>query len=182
MGLRLNVDLETNQGPSREVYVRIDNWKINRATADIVFTTTSWLDQSYADKFLRQYYDEPMRNSIGLISSKVIYYENDESEGTELLLDNLHKLPMAKEIDVEIPVYEKKKITKEVPYVSFDENGDEITLYRTIIQEENVEVGVNIEKKQVIDHTILNNLESVCYEELKLFYSQYFPIEKIEII
>lgn len=182
MGLVLNVDLETNQGPSKEVYVRIDNWKINRTTSDIVFTTTTWLDRSYGDAFLREYYDEPMKNSIGLVSSKVVYYPTDESDGIEVNLENLHRLPMVREKDVEFPIYETKKVTKEVPYVSFDEEGEEITLYRTVTQEEQVQVGVDVQTKQVIDHTVLNNLEDYCYGELKLYYQQFFPEHKIEIV
>lgn len=180
MGLRLNVDLETNQGPSSEVYIRIDNWKINKTTNDIVFTTTSWLDKSFADAFLRTYYDEPLKNSIGLLSPKVVYYKDDKSDGEEIVIDNLHKLPMVVEKEIEIPQYSIKKVNKEVPYVSFDENGDEITLYRTVTSDEEIQSGVIKEVKQVVDYGVISRLGEFCYDALKEHLGQYFPIDKIE--
>ena len=29
MGIVINADLETNAGPTNELYVRIENWKVN---------------------------------------------------------------------------------------------------------------------------------------------------------
>jgi len=94
MGLRLHVDLETNRGPTNELYVRIDSWKLNMTIGEIKFTTTSWLDKSYGDKFLRKYATDSLNPAVGLVGGKVIYYETSSSEGEEIIIDNLYVTPM----------------------------------------------------------------------------------------
>jgi len=180
MGIVINADLETNAGPTNELYVRIENWKVNLSVAQIRFTTTAWLNKTYGEKFLRRYYDDPLRNSIGIVGTKVIYYPED-GEHKELDLVNLYEMPMYTEQVIEEPVYEIQEVSKELPYVSFDENGDEITLYRTVKQQEEVQVGKNEVTKKVIDYTLVNRLEEVSYEYLKEQLINYFPEESINI-
>lgn len=180
MGIVIKADLETNAGPTNELFVRIENWKVNLSVAQIRFTTTAWLNKSYGEKFLRRYYDDPLRNSIGIVGTKVIYYpENDEHK--ELDIVNLYEMPMYTEQIIEDPVYQIQEVSKEVPYVSFDENGDEITLYKTVKQQEEVQVGTKEVTKKVIDYSLVNNLEEVSYIYLKEQLANHFPIESINI-
>ena len=86
---------------------------------------------------------------------------------------------MVKEQEVEIPIIEKKKVAVEVPYISFDENGDEVTLYRTVEEEKEVEVGVKKEMKKVIDYSIIDDLTIYSYNILKEELSKFFPKSKI---
>ena len=72
MGIEVNLDLETNRGPTKELYFRIDSYRINSTVNEIIFTTTSWLSKEYADRTLRTYIEEPIQPSIGLVSNKVI--------------------------------------------------------------------------------------------------------------
>tara|TARA_B100002019_G_scaffold258096_1_gene242577 strand:- start:301 stop:849 length:549 start_codon:yes stop_codon:yes gene_type:complete len=179
MGYKLNVDLETSSGPTSELYIRIENWKINRSTNLVTFTTTSWLNPTYAEKFNRKYDDEKFRNAVGIVSSNVIYYEDELSKGTSVDIKNLYTFKMVKEQEVEIPIIEKKKVAVEVPYISFDENGDEVTLYRTVEEEKEVEVGVKKEMKKVIDYSIIDDLTIYSYNILKEELSKFFPKSKI---
>lgn len=182
MGIRLHVDLETNQGPTKELYIRIDSWKVNRTVNEIIFTTTSWLDKSFGDKFLRKLYDEELKPAIGLVSSKLVYYEKPDSEGTEVDLDNLYKVPMYVEKLEKDDILEEQEVSKEVPYVSFDEEGEEVTLYRTVTSKELVKVGETEVYKKVVDYGIIDRLQSFCYEHLVEKLSEVFPKEKIEIL
>lgn len=175
MGLVIDSHIETNKGPTNSLYFRIDSWKINKTLGDITFTTTSWLNKEHADKFLRNYYDEPLRAAIGLVSSKLIYYKDYKGEGIEYDIDNLYKVPMYEEIEVEEPTYGAKKISKEVPYVSFDENGDEITLYKTVTTTEKIQTGTEKSLKKVMNYSFINQLEEFCYDYLKGRLTQYFP-------
>ncbi len=54
MGFRLNVDLETGSGPTQEAYIRIDNYRFNKVTSEIVLTTTTWLNKDKASSFIRK--------------------------------------------------------------------------------------------------------------------------------
>ena len=180
MGFLINADIETNRGPTIEFYIRIENWKINKAVGEIKFTTTSWISKEFADRFLREYFDEPFKNSIGIASSKIIYYSEEDKEGKEYDIPNYFTMPMYVEKEVEIPIYETKKLSKELPYISFDENGDEITLYRTVTSEEEVQVGTETVTKKVMDYSIVDRLAEVSYDYLKQQLKEYFPEEQIE--
>jgi hypothetical protein len=181
MGLILNLDLETNQGPTNKLYIRIDTWRINNTVNEIRYSTTSWLDKSYGDKFLRKYYDDELQNSIGLVTQDVVFYDKAGSDGIEIHIPNLYTTHPYIEEAIEVDVLEEQKVTKEVPYVSFDEEGNEITLYRTVTNKEKVKVGTDIVTKKVIDYSIpLNNLGEFCYNNLIQALGKSFPIDKIE--
>ena len=175
MGIIINAEIETNQGPTENLYIRIDSWKINRTVGDITFTTTSWINKEYADNFLRSYYDEPLRSALGLVSARLVYYKDPKSDGEELNIDNLYKVPMYEDIEVEEPIYEGKEVSKEVPYVSFDENGEEITLYKTVTKKQKVQVGTKKEMKKVMNYSVINRLEEFCYDHLEKDLQRYFP-------
>ena len=181
MGLVIQADLETNQGPTKELYIRIDSWKINKTIGEITFTTTSWLNKRYADRFLRTYTDEELKPAVGLVSAKIVLYDEKENkEGLDITLNNLFKAPMTTEKVLELDILEDKQVSKEVPYTSFDDDGEEITLYRTIKQVEKVKIGTEEIVKEVFDYSPIDNLGQFCYEYLKNKLEDYFPAESIK--
>ena len=149
---------------------------------EIKFTTTSWIDKSYGDRFLRRYYTDNLKPAIGLVGGKVIYYDTSSSDGEELVIDNLYIAPMVVEEDITEDIFEEKIVTKEVPYVSFDENGDEVTLYRTVNVPEKVKVGTKTEIQKVVDYTIVDRLREFSYDYLAEELAKVFPKDKIEKI
>ena len=92
MGYILNVDLETTNGPSQEVYVRIENFAVNRVTSKARFQLTYWIDKDHATRFNKTYVEEEDRPMVGLIRDKVIYYENDEIDNRFINSLNLNKV------------------------------------------------------------------------------------------
>jgi hypothetical protein len=182
MGYILNVDLETSNGPSHEVYVRIESFKVNRVTSKARFQLTYWIDKEHASRFNKTYVEEEDRPMVGLVRDKVIYYENDESEGVEKTVPNLIEVDLAREEEVTIPTLEEKEVTKEVPYTSFDENGEEIKLYRTITSIEKIETGMKKEMRKMIDPKLAANIFEFGYEKIKIELGKIFPSKKIEIL
>ena len=182
MGFRLNVDLETSSGPSEEVYVRIESLVVNRVTSKARFQVTYWIDQDHATKTNRQYVEEEIKPQVGLIQERVIYYSEDDQEGEEILLPHSLEEEMAVEAEVEVPIFEEREEAKEVPYTSFDENGEEITLYRTVISKKNVKVGTEIEKRKVINIKLAENIFEFGYSRIKQMLETKFPSDKIEIV
>ena len=87
---------------------------------------------------------------------------------------------MTETITVEEPILEEKETEKEVPYISFDENGDEITKYRTVKKKEKVTVGHKTVKRDKIDNSIIGDLPSYCYSHIEKELKKIFP--KGEII
>jgi hypothetical protein len=94
MGIEVLVDLETNRGPTSNLFIRIDSWKVNMTINQVRYTTTFWLDKSYGQKFLRKYFDDSLNPAVGLVNSKLIYYEDKSSDGEEIFLENLFEAPM----------------------------------------------------------------------------------------
>jgi hypothetical protein len=90
-------------------------------------------------------------------------------------------MPMYTNQIIEVPVYETQEVTKEVPYVSFNEDGEEITLYRTVKQQEEVQIDTKEVTKKVIDYSLVNRLEEVSYEYLKEKLTEHFPEGSINI-
>lgn len=181
MGFKINVDLETSDGPSHEVYVRIESLTYNKVTNEVSLQLTYWLDQSYALAFNRAYLDEEPKNAIGLIQERLLYFEDNDSEGKEILLPHFLKASVSTTKEIEVPIFEEKEVKKEVPYTSFDEEGDEITLYRTVSVKDKVKVGTKVEVKEVVDTSLLDNMFGFVYSKVKEELVKWFPEKTIEI-
>tara|TARA_B110000503_G_C7172509_1_gene425040 strand:- start:11061 stop:11609 length:549 start_codon:yes stop_codon:yes gene_type:complete len=182
MGFVLNVDLETSEGPSQEVYVRIESLTYNKATSEVRFQITYWQNRDKAIRFNRTYLQEEKNNAVGLIQEGVIYFKDEKSDGVQITFNQYMKVYTVVEEEVEIPIYENKQITKEVPYVSFDDNGDELILYRTVNLEEQVQIGTSKKVEQVISGGILDNIFGFCYDKIYEELLRYFPKDKIQIV
>ena len=180
MGFKLNVDLETSSGPSHEVYVRIESLVINRVLSNVRLQLTYWIDQDHATATNRQYVEEELKPLVGLIQERILYYKDEQSEGEEVILPHMLVEDIAEEREIEVPIFEQQEISKEVPYVSFDEDGEEITLYRTITSTQNVKVGTSLEKRKVIDIKLAENIFEFGYSRIKKMLEIHFPIDKIE--
>jgi len=61
MGFVLDVDLETSEGPSHEVYVRIESLSFNKVTSKVQFQLTFWQDRDQAIRFNRTLLSEPKK-------------------------------------------------------------------------------------------------------------------------
>jgi len=179
MGFILDVDLETSEGPSHEVYVRVESLTFNKVTMETGFQLTYWETKEYAEKFDRITTDQEPNNAIGLIQERVIYFKDDESDGEEILFPHHIKTQIIKVDTTEVPVIETREEKVEVPYVSFDENGEEITKYRTIVKEEEVQVGVENIEKEVFDYSALNNIFEFAYNHAKKVLGELIPKDKI---
>lgn len=179
MGFILDVDLETSEGPSHEVYVRVESLTFNKVTMEVGFQLTYWESKEYAEKFNRISTDEQPNNCVGLIQERVLYFEDDESDGKEVLFPHHLRTKVVKVEQVEIPVFETKIIEEEVPYVSFDQDGEEVTKYRTVVTEEEVQVGVEIKEKELFDYSALSNIFEFAYNHTKKILGELIPEDKI---
>jgi hypothetical protein len=179
MGFILDVDLETSEGPSHEVYVRIESLTFNKVTMEVGFQLTYWESKEYAEKFNRTSTEEKPNNCIGLIQERVLYFEDEESDGKEILLPHHLRTKIVKLEQVEHPIYETLTAEEEVPYVSFDENGEEVTKYRTVVTEKQVQVSVEVKETELFDYSALNNIFEFCYNHAKKILGEFIPKDKI---
>ena len=119
MGLLISADLETSAGSTKEAYVRIDNYRVDKVSSRIRFAVTYWISEERAHKFNRVYLDETLKNATGLFSNLVVIYDKEDN-GTEVTLPTFLQLDLAREEETKIPQYKSVEKEEEVPYVSFD--------------------------------------------------------------
>ena len=176
MGLTLKVDLDTSAGSTKEAYIRIETCRINKVQAQLEFTTTCWINKKSAGKFYRKYLDDPLTNAGGLIKKEVVYYKDSKDlKGTELSIENYYKVPVVEEVIIEEPIYEKKLVKKEVPFISFNENGEEIEKTKIVEREEKVQVDAKKIKKKLIDYSLMEKPFEFAYKHLHSELSKFFP-------
>lgn len=183
MGLRLNVDSDTNRGQTGEAYIKVETVRFNRVQTRVEFTTSCWVNKEAADAFDKKYVDDPLGSSVGLLTKEVVYYKDEKDvEGTEVTIENFYTQQIYREEKVETPIYEDKEVLKLVPYVSFDENGDEVVKEKEVVKTEKVQVDTKTEIKKLVDFSLVNNIFEFTYNALKKELSNIFPEDKIEII
>ena len=82
-------------------------------------------------------------------------------------------IDLHEEVSAMEPIYEVREVTEEVPYISFDENGDEVTKYREILTEQKIQINEEKVTKKVknidlikedIFKTIYNKIEIELYK------------------
>jgi hypothetical protein len=181
MGFVVNIDLETNLGKTEQMYCRIESFTFNKLTADLGFQITYWINRDACIKCSRLFIGDEIKNQSGLIHNKVISFENNV-KGDEIVLEQFLVVKASKIDTVNIPILEKRMVSKEVPYISFDELGEEITAYRKVETEEYVEVGKKEETKEIIDYSLINNIYDFMYKKLREYLSNKFSSENIKKI
>jgi len=179
MGFILDVDLETSSGPSHELYVRVESLSYNKVTSMVQFQITYWQDRSSAIRFNRTALSEPKNNAVGLVQERVLYFEDDNSDGVEILFPHHLKVPLTTLKEVETAEFGTVSVETEVPYISFDENGDEMIKYRKVVKEEKKKIGTKKEILEVIDTSLLNDIMGFCYGKIKDMLIKHIPEEKI---
>lgn len=180
MGLCVNVDIETSAGPTQDMYARIDNIRLNKVAATIKYVVSYWVDKDHAMRFNRTYVEEARPGAVGILAREVVYYADENSEGKDIALPIAFDTYPTSRQEIRVPIYENVPIKVEVPYVSFDENGEEVTKYRTVEEYKKEEVDSKVEVRHIIDNSKINNLQQFCYEDLAERLTEFFPKESIQ--
>lgn len=170
------MDLDTDLGSSKKVYVRIENINLNRTFGKVGVAVTYWVDKSYSDTFK----NSEDRFPKGQISNLVVFYENEESLGEELELPTYFEFNLTKPLQIKVPIYETKEVPEEVPYVGFDNLGRKVTRYRTVVRQVKDKIGEKNDVTQVLDLDIESHLLSWCYGQIKAQIGKQLPIELLE--
>ena len=182
MGFIINADLETSQGSTHHLYGRIESLNFNRVTMEIQIQLSYWESIHYAINSNIKHPGEKRKSNLGLVQERVIYYENNTSEGVEIMLPHYLTVPLSNLKEVEVPIYEIEVVETQVPYVSFDENGEEITKTRILNKEVKNQIGTELQSQDVIDYNILSNLFEFSYKSTIKYIGTLLPAEKIESV
>ena len=180
MGFIVKADFETNLGPTQELYVRVEGFTFNKVNAQLSYQITYWVDRDHAIRHNRIYLDEEVKGMKGLVQHNLIYFDNPESEGKEIKLSQFEKVIVSSVQEVETPQYEEQMVEVEVPYVSFNSEGEELMKYRKVVKPKKVQIGSVKESRQVIDLKAFDNVYGYVYSNLKQYLTNFFSEELIE--
>ena len=168
MGLIFNLDTDTVKGPTKSIYCRINQITIQKDTDRIIVSLC--------------YFNNSKKTSlIDIISYEVIVYEEGDTVGKEIRLPSVLKLDLKEKVVIKEPIYIRKLVKEQVPYVSFDDLGEEITKYREVEVEKNIKVGEE-EKETTISayDAIQKDIFQYCYSKVEEELLKNFPSLEIK--
>lgn len=178
MGYIIKGDFDTSYGKLQEIYVRIESFHFARQTGMCSFSYTYWPDKSLSDQHTPVYEGDKVSKAATMLDTQIIMYHGKENF-TDILLPHSIKVFAGTVKTVEEPVYEYQKYLEEIPYISFNENGDEITKIRTVISEKKVLTGTTPVSKTVFDNTVVNNIQVFGYNKLKEVLAEWIDQKNI---
>jgi len=182
MGLLIKADLETSAGSTENAYARIDTYRVDKVSSRVGFAITYWKNEKAAHKFNREYLEDKLKNATGLFANKVVLYNSDSPDGDEIDLPTFLRINLTRKEEVEIPIIENVQEERSIPYVSFNENGDEVTKYRTVVENVEKQVGTEVKVKEIIDNNLISDLPKLCYDYLKQEIIKALPgVEVIKV-
>ena len=163
MGLLFNLDTDTVKGSTKSLYCRISQITIQKDVNRVIIS-------------LSYYSNLEKTEPVDSISYEVIIYDEENPEGNELRLPSVLKLDLTQKVVIKEPIYNKELVKENVPYVSFDEEGEEITKYRELEIEKNIKVG---EEERELHISALDAIQKdifqFCYNKVKEELSNIFP-------
>lgn len=163
MGLHIKGDFESEIGQLKELYVRLENFTYRKAD-NILFVP------------LGLYIDESKSRSV---IKKLIDYTQSK-EGVEVEIPSTIKIPVVRTVETIEDIIEYEMVSEEVPYVSFDEEGEEITRYRTVKKQQEKKVGEKIITEEVADPSILQqDIFTTIYKHIEEELIKILPSAKI---
>lgn len=170
MGLTIKSTIETNIGDVNSPYVVISNYSVSKTSAEIsyrvnYFTNKEYWKQSLPTKISELSIPKNLPPNV-IFSPGTILYEY-KKEWVEVSLPQFFRVKLSEKKSIEIPITEKQEIVKKVPYISFDENGDEITKHREIKVIEEVEIGKEKIEEEIINYDLFDNPIAFAYTHLK---------------
>ena len=163
MGLLFNLDTDTVKGSTKSIYCRISQITIQKDVNRVIIS-------------LSYYSNLEKTEPVDSISYEVIVYDEENLEGKELRLPSVLKLDLTQKVVIKEPIYNKELVNERVPYVSFDDLGEEITKYKEVEIEKNIKVGEQ-EKEYHIPalDAIQKDIFEFCYNKVKEELLNTFP-------
>tara|TARA_B100000212_G_scaffold63224_1_gene43280 strand:+ start:753 stop:1301 length:549 start_codon:yes stop_codon:yes gene_type:complete len=167
MGIIIKADLDTNNGSTNKAYASIRTFTVNRERYHISYNVQYFLNKNSVQK--PTYIGEDI--DYGSISPffspyNIIFYKG-KGKFEELNLIQNKKLILGKSKTISIPIYEELEKIKEVPFITFDQDGNEVEIVRHQKVKVKEKVGSEKVKKEIIDESLIENPLKACYEDLE---------------
>jgi hypothetical protein len=174
MGFIVKQPLETNQGLLTEAYVRIEMYRVDMFYGLLHTTIAMYPSRQAALETFPVYFGEVNPHPSQIIGVSIVY--NDQ----EIQYPTYFEIPLVKDEEVEVPVFEEVTETKTSKYYDFDEDGNIVEKEKQTEVKKIVQTGVQAIVKQKIDINKNNgNIYSFAYEQIKREFGTIFGDENI---
>lgn len=183
MGLVIENEIETNVGEVTNAYVTIQSYTVRKNIGEISFSIAYYTDEKYSKMSCHEYLEDltdiiqlPVEATFNPI--EVLYYKDNEWNTVSFPLNM--KVKFTEKIETPILEIEKIPIEKEIPYISFDSEGNEIEKIRKKVVFEEVKKEIGKEERNKIDWSLVNNPLSFAYQKLAEELKKNMPDLKIK--
>lgn len=182
MALILKGDIETNVGTTDSIHCKIDTITVNKSSGTIQYSILYWNDNNIAKGFSDLNVDSNVQqHTRNVINAEEILVYKDEKPIT-FKLPTIFRFKVVDQIKEMVPIFERQSIKAEEPYISFDENGDEITLSRTVFNLKEVKVGEEEIIKEIIKKELIENPWKESYKHLNSILKEEIKKQKVNLI
>lgn len=177
MGLNIKGDFDTSYGSATNIYATIGSFHFKKYTGIVFFNYTYWINKNYADKYYIKYEgQDTIPEPTGKLSERIVYYPEYNDNTIDYILPHGLEFFLGEEQEVEIPKVEKVEKKEQVPFITFDKEGNEIIKYREeITVTEKITEDSTFEIRNVLNLSKLNGIYSFGYDRLKEHLIGIFP-------
>lgn len=183
MGILLKTEIETNVGIVKNAYITIPSYTVRKNTGEISFSVAYYTSEKYSRMGVAEYVEDianltQLPIDATFAPHQILCLEN--KEWVEVSLPQHLKVNFSKPIKV--PIFETKEVIKEVqtPYVSFNKEGNEIELLRTIKNKTTEKIKIGEVVKNKIDWSLIDHPLSFAYKHLAEELKNIIPNLQIE--
>jgi hypothetical protein len=174
MGFIVKQPLETNQGLLDEAYVRIEMYRVDMFYGLLHTTIAMYPSRQAALETFPVYFGEVNPHPSQIVGVSIVHKDK------EMQYPTYFEIPLVKDQEIEVPVFEDVLETKTSTYYDFDDNGDIVEKTREDQVTRTVQTGTQTIVKQKIDINKNNgNIYSFAYEQIKKEFGAIFGDENI---
>lgn len=174
MGFIVKQPLETNQGLLNEAYVRIEMYRVDMFYGLLHTTIAMYPSRQAALETFPIYFGEVNPHPSQIVGVSIVY------NGDEIEYPTYFEIPLVKDEEVEVPLFEEVTETKTSKYYDFDEDGNIVEKERQTEIQKVVQTGIQRIIKQKIDiNKNGGNIYSFAYEQIKREFGVIFGDENI---
>jgi NADH/NAD ratio-sensing transcriptional regulator Rex len=182
MGFVVKHPIKSVDGKSYdEFYVRIENYQLNKVLGNVGVSIAHYETAEAAKKAIPDYFeDEP--DGSGRVNVAISIDDSEIDDEGNLLYPEWpmwYQYPLTEKVTVQEEVKTSTWAPKQVEYIDFDEDGNEVTKTK---EEwfETIEVTYKDVEKTLKNMELLgDNPYSYCYGKLKDMYAEKFGKENI---
>lgn len=182
MGFVVKHPIKSMDGKSYdEFYVRIENYQLNKVLGNVGVSIAHYEDTASAKKAIPDYFEDAPDGS-GRISAAISIDDTVVDEDGNVLFPDWqmwYQYPLTEKVTVQEEVKTSTWAPKQVEYIDFDEDGNEVTKTK---EEwfETIEVTYKDVEKTLKNIQLLGpDPYSYCYALLKGTYAEIFGEENI---